>query len=136
VTFAEHAVEGFEVPWTSNPVERLMGEVSKRCKNQWMRWTAEGLEAILQLRLVKYADPEYYQAFLDELLQRSTKTAINCDLSIESTSGKVTGTWNPALQHDQNLVRFLALPEIAFLLGGIFVILLTLGGWYLTTLPD
>jgi len=67
VTFAEHAVEGFEVPWTSNPVERLMGEVSKRCKNQWMRWTAEGLEAILQLRLVKYADPEYYQAFLDEL---------------------------------------------------------------------
>jgi len=35
-----------------------MGEVSKRCKNQWMRWTAEGLEAILQLRLVKYADPE------------------------------------------------------------------------------
>jgi len=32
---------GFEVPWTSNPVERLMGEVSKRCKNQWMRWTAE-----------------------------------------------------------------------------------------------
>ncbi|SEJ22911.1 hypothetical protein SAMN05444271_1531, partial [Halohasta litchfieldiae] len=24
-----------------------------------------------------------------ELLQRSTKTAINCDLSIESTSGKV-----------------------------------------------
>jgi len=54
-----------------------------------MRWTAEGLEAILQLRLVKYADPEYYQAFLDELLQRSTKTAINCDLSIESTSGKV-----------------------------------------------
>jgi len=37
-----------------------MGEVSKRCKNQWMRWTAEGLEAILQLRLVKYADPEYY----------------------------------------------------------------------------
>jgi len=90
VTFAEHAVEGFEVPWTSNPVERLMGEVSKRCKNQWMRWTAEGLEAILQLRLVKYADPEYYQAFLDELLQRSTKTAINCDLSIESTSGKVS----------------------------------------------
>jgi len=32
---------GFEVPWTSNPVRRLMGEVSKRCKNQWMRWTAE-----------------------------------------------------------------------------------------------
>ena len=29
LTFAEQAIEGFEVPWTSNPVERLMGEVSK-----------------------------------------------------------------------------------------------------------
>ena len=51
--FAEQAIEGFEVPWTSNPVGRLMGEVSKRCKNQWMRWTEAGLEAILNLRLVK-----------------------------------------------------------------------------------
>ena len=89
VTFAEHALEGFKVPWTSNPVERLMGEVSKRCKNQWMRWTAEGLEAILHLRLVKYADPDHYSSFLDELLQRSTKTAMSCDLSIERTRGKV-----------------------------------------------
>jgi hypothetical protein len=60
VTFAERAVEGFEVPWTSDPVERLMGEVSNRCKNQWMRWTTEGLEALLQLRLVKHVDPEHY----------------------------------------------------------------------------
>jgi hypothetical protein len=89
VTFAEHALEGFEVPWTSNPIERLMGEVSRRCKNQGMRWTAEGLEALLQLRLVKYADPEHYRAFLDELLHRSTKTAMSCDLSIESTRGKL-----------------------------------------------
>jgi hypothetical protein len=66
-----------------------MGKVSKRCKNQWMRWTAEGLEAILQLRLVKYADPEHYQLFLDELLQQSTKTAMSCDLSIESTRGEL-----------------------------------------------
>jgi hypothetical protein len=89
VTFAEHALEGFEVPWTSNPVERLMGEVNKRCKNQWMRWTAEGLEALLQLRLVKYADPEYYESFLDELLHRSTKTAINFEVSVEATRGKL-----------------------------------------------
>ena len=54
-----------------------------------MRWTREGLEAILQLRLVKYADPSYYQSFLDKLLQRPTKTAMNCDLSIESTRGKL-----------------------------------------------
>jgi hypothetical protein len=54
-----------------------------------MRWTADGLEAILQLRLVKYADPQHYQSFLDELLQRSTKTAMNCDLSTEITRGKL-----------------------------------------------
>jgi len=89
VTFAEAAIEGFEVPWTSNPVERLMGEVNKRCKNQWMRWTAAGLEAILNLQLVKYADPDHYRSFFDELLQRSTKTAMNCDLSVETTRGKV-----------------------------------------------
>jgi len=65
VTFAEHAVEGSRKPWTSNPVERLMGEVSKRCKNQWMRWTAEGFpKRHSNLWLVKHADPEYYQAFL------------------------------------------------------------------------
>ncbi|OIB56117.1 hypothetical protein BBD46_19725 [Natrialba sp. SSL1] len=68
MTFAEQAVEEFEVPWTSNLVERLMGEVSKRCKNQWMRWTAEGLEAMLQLWLVKYADLDHYRSFFDELL--------------------------------------------------------------------
>ena len=89
VTFAEQALEGFEVPWTSNPVERAMGEVAKRCKNQWMRWTEAGLEALLQLRLVKYANPDYYRAFFDELLTRSTKTTMSCDLTVEATRGKV-----------------------------------------------
>jgi hypothetical protein len=89
VTFAEAAADGFEVPWTSNPVERAMGEISKRCKHQWMRWTAAGLEALLQLRLVKYADPDRYRMFKHDLLQRSTKTAMSCDLSVEATRGKL-----------------------------------------------
>ena len=66
-----------------------MGEVNKRCKNQRIRWTKERLEALLQLRLVKYADPEYCRSFLDALLQRSTKTEMSCDLSIKNTRGKV-----------------------------------------------
>jgi len=89
VTFAEQALEGFEVPWTSNPVERAMGEVANRCKNQWMRWTEAGLEALLQLRLVKYANPDHYRTFFDELLNRSTKTTMSCDLTVEATRGKV-----------------------------------------------
>ena len=66
-----------------------MGEVSKRCKNQWMRWTAAELEAMLQLRLVDYANPEQYQAFEHDLLQCSTKTFIRCGLSIKYLRGKL-----------------------------------------------
>ena len=57
-----------------------------------MRWTAAGLEAMVQLRLVGYANPEQYQAFKHDLLQRSTKTSINCDLSVEATRGKLQTT--------------------------------------------
>ena len=89
VMFAEAAMDGFEVPWISNPVERAMGEISKRCKHQWMRWTATELEALLQLRLAKYADPDQYQAFKHDLLQRSTKTTISCDFSVEATRSKL-----------------------------------------------
>ena len=54
-----------------------------------MRWTAEGLEALLNLRLVKYADPDHYRSFFDDFLQRSTKTPMTCDLSIEATRGEL-----------------------------------------------
>ena len=64
------------------------GQSQWAVQNQWMRWTKEGLEALLQFRVVKYTDPEHYRAFLDELLQRPTKTALSCDLSAESTRGK------------------------------------------------
>jgi hypothetical protein len=69
--------------------EQSIGEVSKRYKNQWMRWTAAGFEAMLQLRLVNYANPEQYQAFKHDLLQRSTKTAMSCELSVEAARGEL-----------------------------------------------
>ena len=89
MTFAERAIEGFEMPLTSNSVERLMGEASKRCKNQWMRWTREGLEAILNLRSVNYANPDHYGEFFDNLLNRSIKTSISCGLTVEATRGQL-----------------------------------------------
>ena len=89
VTLLRQLSKGFEVPWISNPVERLIGEVSNRCKNQWMRWIAGRLEGLLQFRLVKYTDPSHYQLFLDELLQRSIKTSLRCDFSNESTRKKL-----------------------------------------------
>lgn len=54
-----------------------------------MRWTAAGLESLLQLRLVNYANPDHYQALKHNLLQRSTKTAMSCDLSEEVTRGEL-----------------------------------------------
>lgn len=63
VTFAELALEGVEVPYTSNRVERLMGEVAKRCKNRWMHWGTDGLRSILIFVLVRYTDEEVYERF-------------------------------------------------------------------------
>lgn len=89
LTFAEEALDGVEVRWTSNPVERAMGEVAKRCKRDWMRWSQDGLEAVLQLRLVDYQDPEIYRQFFDEFLCRSAHEQIRCNVSVEATGGEV-----------------------------------------------
>ena len=89
VTFAEDATDGFEVPWTSNPVERAMGEGAKRCKRDWMQWSEEGLDTLLQLTLTKYANPDYYREFFDECLRRSTHENIRCSVSVTTNGGEV-----------------------------------------------
>jgi len=63
VTFAELALEGVTVPYSTNRVERVMGEVAKRCKNRWMHWNREGLRCILIFVLVRYSDMEVYEGF-------------------------------------------------------------------------
>ena len=63
VTFAELAVEGVAVPYSSNRVERVMGEVAKRCKNRWMHWGTEGLRSMLIFVLVRYSCEEVYEVF-------------------------------------------------------------------------
>ena len=87
--FAECATNGTTVPWTSNAVERAMGEVSKRCKHQWMRWTAPGLESILTLNLVRYANPTQFEEFEDELLGRATKTTLTMEVSASANRGEL-----------------------------------------------
>ena len=66
VTFARLSINGIDIPWNSNMIERLMGEISKRVKHKWMRWTTRGLEAILRLILVRYISPWQYRAFRNE----------------------------------------------------------------------
>jgi transposase-like protein len=63
VTFAELTLEGIEIPYTTNAIERLMGEVSKRCKHKWMHWSTHGLKNILTLILTRYTDKTLYEKF-------------------------------------------------------------------------
>ncbi len=63
VTFAELALEDIEIPYTTNRIERLMGEISKRCKRKWMHWSTEGLRNILTIVLVRYTNTELYNQF-------------------------------------------------------------------------
>ena len=63
VTFAKLALEGKIVPYTSNVIERLMGEVAKRCKDRWMHWSTEGLENMLHIILARYTNPKLYREF-------------------------------------------------------------------------
>jgi len=55
--------EGKNIPWNSNIIERLMGEIQKRCKHKWMRWTTQGQESILNLILTRYTNPQNYTEF-------------------------------------------------------------------------
>jgi len=63
VTFAELALEDVEIPYTASKIERLMGEISKRCKNKWMHWSTNGLRNILTIILVRYTEKRLYQRF-------------------------------------------------------------------------
>ena len=89
LTFAKKALDGVEVRWASNPVERAMGEVAKRCKRDWMQWSQVGLDVVFQLRLIKYQNLDLYSQFLDEILCRSTHEQIHCAVSVKATGGKV-----------------------------------------------
>ncbi len=49
------------IPYTSNAIERLMGEIMRRCI--WARWSDRGLENILKIRLLRMVEPKKYKEF-------------------------------------------------------------------------
>ena len=63
VTFAKLAVQGIDIPYTSNAIERLMGTIAARCKHHWMHWSTKGLENMLWILLVRYTDEQEYESF-------------------------------------------------------------------------
>lgn len=62
-TFATLALDGIVVPWHTNLLERLMGEVSKRCKHKWMSWTPHGSRALLTLLTTRALEPRTHEQF-------------------------------------------------------------------------
>jgi len=66
VTYAILLAGGKYIPWNSNIIERLMGEIQKRCKHKWMRWTTQGQESILNLILTRYTNKKYYKEFKNQ----------------------------------------------------------------------
>jgi hypothetical protein len=72
VTFAELALEDVRIPHTTNKIERLMGEVSKRCKHKWMHWSTQGLKDILTIILVRYTNEPLYNNFKNAYIHNKT----------------------------------------------------------------
>lgn len=86
VTFARLSINGIDIPWNSNMIERLMGEISKRVKHKWMRWSTRGLEAILRLILVRYTSPWVYNAFRNEKMGYHCVSTMTVLLSLDTVS--------------------------------------------------
>jgi transposase-like protein len=88
VTFAVLPVKGRKVPWNSNLIERLMGEISKRTKHKWMRWTTKGLETILNLILMRYVSEESYEVFKLKMMKSDNLNFIKGEVEIISVGGE------------------------------------------------
>ncbi|MDG6927323.1 MAG: transposase [Nitrososphaerota archaeon] len=63
VTFARIAISEGRAIYTSNAIERLMAEIMRRCKHIWARWSDNGLENILKIRLLRIVEPDNYMNF-------------------------------------------------------------------------
>jgi hypothetical protein len=88
VVFAKLALKGKRVPWNSNIIERLMGEITKRTKHKWMRWTTKGLETILNIILVRYCSEENYEEFKNKIMMSENLMFIMAEVKIYSIRGE------------------------------------------------
>jgi hypothetical protein len=88
VVFAKFAVNGRKVPWNSNIIERLMGEIAKRIKHKWMRWTTKGLETIINIILVRYCSEENYEEFKNVIMKSENLIFIKTEVKISSIRGE------------------------------------------------
>jgi hypothetical protein len=88
VVFAKFAMKGIRVPWNSNIIERLMGEIAKRTKHKWMRWTTKGLETLINIILVRYCSEENYEEFKNKIMMSENLMFIMAEVKICSIRGE------------------------------------------------
>ena len=72
VTFAQLVLEDIQIPYTTNRIERLMGEVSKRCKHKWTHRSTQGLKDILTIVLIRYTNEPLYDNFKKAYIHNET----------------------------------------------------------------
>ena len=67
--FAYKRLEGISIPWHNNRMERLMGEVAKRMKNKWMKWSERGAENLGNLLMKMKYEKDVYESFIVEVMK-------------------------------------------------------------------
>ena len=76
------------MPWNSNLIERLMGEIAKRTKHKWMRWATKGLVTILNHILMRYVSEESYEVFKSRMMKSDNLRFIKGEVEIISAGGE------------------------------------------------
>jgi hypothetical protein len=67
--FAYKKLEGISIPWHNNRMERKMGEISKRMKNKWMKWSDRGAENLGNLLMKMRFEKACYESFIIEVMK-------------------------------------------------------------------
>ena len=65
-----------------------MGEIAKRTKHKWMRWTTKDLETILNLILMRYVSEESYEVFKSRMMKSDNLRFIKGEVEIISAGGE------------------------------------------------
>ena len=68
ILFAYKRLEGINIPWHNNKMERKMGEIAKRMKNKWMKWSERGAENLGNLLMKMRYERGSYESFIVEVM--------------------------------------------------------------------
>ena len=67
-SFAYKRLEGINIPWHNNKMERKMGEIAKRMKNK-DKWSERGAENLGNLLMKMRFERASYESFIVEIMK-------------------------------------------------------------------